>query len=82
LNEFAEIIGYPKVTIEQCGIVAQMYYYLGKKEIAYHWLEKAMSNQERVATEMAAATEFVEWQKEPRFRQMYKKINHPMYVDK
>ncbi|MDB4807990.1 TIR domain-containing protein [Verrucomicrobia bacterium] len=82
LNEFAEIIGYPKVTIEQCGIVAQMYYYLGKKEIAYHWLEKAMANQERVATEMAAATEFVEWQKEPRFRQMYKKINHPMYVDK
>jgi len=33
LNEFAEIIGYPKVTIEQCGIVAQMYYYLGKSDV-------------------------------------------------
>ena len=25
--------------------------------------------------------EFEDWQKEPRFREMYKKINHPMYVD-
>jgi TolB-like protein len=81
LNEFAEIIGYPKVTTEQCGIVAQMYYFLGKKELAYHWLEKAMANQERVATEMAAGSEFEEWQKESRFREMFKKINHPLYVD-
>ena len=56
--------------------------FLGKKELAYHWLEKAMANQERTATEMAADIEFQDWQKEPRFRQMYKKINHPMYVDK
>jgi len=81
-NEFAEIIGHPNVTTENCGIVAQMYYFLGKKELAYHWLEKAMANQERMATEMAADIEFQDWQKEPRFRQMYKKINHPMYVDK
>jgi len=82
LNEFAEIVGYPKVTTENCGAVAQLYYLLGKKELAYHWLEKSIANFEVLAIEMAAVKEFEDWQKEPRFREMYKKINHPMYLDK
>ena len=81
LNEFAEVVGYPKVTTENCSTVAQLYYLLGKKELAYHWLEKSIANYEVLAIEMAAVKEFEEWQKEPRFREMYKKINHPMYVD-
>ena len=82
LNEFAEIVGYPKVTTENCGAVAQLYYLLGKKELAYHWLEKSIANFEVLAIEMGALKEFEDWQKEPRFREMYKKINHPMYLDK
>ena len=81
LNEFAEVVGYPKVTTENCSTVAQLYYLLGKKELAYYWLEKSIANYEVLAIEMAAVKEFEEWQKEPRFRELYKKINHPMYVD-
>ena len=80
-DEFAEIIGYPKVSTENCGAIAQLYYLLGKKELAYHWLEKSIANYEVLAIEMAAVKEFEDWQKEPRFREMYKKINHPMYTD-
>ena len=80
-DEFAEIVGYPKVTTENCGVVAQLYYLLGKDELAYHWLEKSIANYEVLAIEMAAIKEFEDWQKEPRFRELYKKINHPMYVD-
>ena len=80
-DEFAEIIGYPKVSTENCGTIAQLYYLLGKKELAYHWLEKAIENYEVLAIEMAAVKEFEDWQKESRFREMYKKINHPMYID-
>jgi len=80
-DEFAEIVGYPKVTTENCGAVAQLYYLLGKDELAYYWLEKSIANYEVLAIEMAAIKEFEDWQKEPRFREMYKKINHPMYVD-
>ena len=80
-DQFAEIVGYPKVTTENCGAVAQLYYLLGKDELAYHWLEKSIANYEVLAIEMAAIKEFEDWQKEPRFREMYKKINHPMYVD-
>ena len=82
LNEFAEVVGYPKVTTENCSTVAQLYYLLGKKELAYHWLEKSIANYEVLAIEMAAIKEFEDWQKEPRFREIFKKINHPMYVDK
>ena len=81
LNEFAEVVGYPKVTTENCSTVAQLYYLLGKKELAYYWLEKSIANYEVLAIEMAAVKEVEEWQKEPRFRELYKKINHPMYVD-
>jgi len=81
LNEFAEVVGYPKVTTEKCGAVAQMYYLLGKKELAYHWLEKSIANYEVLSIELAGDSDYVEWQKEPRFRELYKKINHPMYVD-
>ncbi len=81
LNEFAEVVGYPKVTTEKCGIVAQMYYLLAKKELAYHWLEKSIANYEVLSIEMAANSENEEWQKESRFREMYKKINHPLYLD-
>ena len=82
LNEFAEVVGYPKVTTEKCGIVAQMYYLLGKKDLAYHWLDKSMTNYEQISIDLAADTDFEKWQKESRFREMYKTMNHPMYVDK
>ena len=81
LNEFSEVVGYPRVTTEKCGTVAQMYYLLGKKELAYHWLEKSIANYEVLSLELASHSDYKEWQKEPRFRQMYKKINHPIYVD-
>ena len=81
LNEFSEVVGYPKVTTEKCGTVAQMYYLLGKKELAYHWLEKSIANYEVLSLELASHLDYKDWQKEPRFRQMYKKINHPIYVD-
>ena len=81
LNEFAEVVGYPKVTTENCSTVAQLYYLLGKKELAYHWLEKSIANYEVLSLELASHLDYKDWQKEPRFRQMYKKINHPIYVD-
>jgi len=61
---------------------AELFFAMGKKENAYRWLEKAIEAKESTVPRLANTRELRNVQSEPRFREFYKKINHPMYVDK
>ncbi|MBT4901911.1 MAG: hypothetical protein HON54_08395, partial [Verrucomicrobia bacterium] len=82
LEQFSEIVGDPKTTTEQCGNLAMMYFDLGKIDFANTWLEKAIKNRESALWGVAADDEYAEWQKHPKFIELMKSVNHPLYVDK
>ena len=82
LDQFSEIVGDPKTTMEQCGSLAMMYFRLGKIDLANTWLEKAIKNRESALWGVAVDDEFAEWQKNPKFIELMKSVNHPLYVDK
>jgi TolB-like protein len=60
---------------------AEIYFLMGKTDHAYRWLEKGFENRESTVPGYANDRKFLELRKEPRFRELYKKINHPLYVD-
>ena len=82
LEQFSEIVGEPKTTKEQCGNMAMMYFDLGKIDLANVWLEKAIKNRESALWGVAVDKEYAEWQKDPKFIELMKSVNHPSYVDK
>ncbi len=82
LEQFSEIVGNPKTTSEQCGNMAIMYFHLGKIDHANTWLEKAIKNRESALWGVAVDNEFIEWQKNPKFIELMKSVNHPLYIDK
>ena len=82
LNQFLEIVGNPRTTQENCGTMAMMYFRLGKIDLANIWLERAIKNHEPALWGAAIDKEFAEWQKHPRFIELMKSVNHPLYVDK
>ena len=82
LEQFSEIVGEPKTTKEQCGNMAMMYFDLGKIDLANIWLEKAIKNRESGLWGVAVDKEYAEWQKDPKFIELMKSVNHPLYVDK
>ena len=82
LEQFSEIVGEPKTTKEQCGNMAMMYFDLGKIDLANVWLEKAIKNRESALWGVAVDKEYAEWQKDPKFIELMKSVNHPLYVDK
>ncbi|MDA7653226.1 TIR domain-containing protein [bacterium] len=61
---------------------AEMYYLLGKEEIAFEWLERGIKAKEGAIFFTGIIPSMKEFQQQPRFRELFKKINHPMYVDK
>jgi TolB-like protein/Flp pilus assembly protein TadD len=60
---------------------ADLYFVMGKPEQAYRWLEKAIEAKEGNILFYGVLPTLKKYQKEPRFRELYKKINHPLYVD-
>ena len=82
LEQFAEIVGDPKTTQENCGELAQMYFRLGKVDLANTWLEKAIKNREPGLWGSAVNKDFKDWQKHSRFIELMKSVNHPLYIDK
>ena len=60
---------------------AEIYFLMGKTDHAYRWLEKGFESRESTVSGYANDKKFLELRKEPRFRELFKKINHPLYVD-
>ena len=61
--------------------VAQIYFLMGKTDDGYRWLEKSIQLRESFIFQLPTDPNFEELQKQPRFRELFKKINHPLYVD-
>ena len=53
---------------------------MNQSDDAYRWLQKAMEDRETLVPLTAVDPTFEKFQSEPRFRELFKKINHPMYV--
>ena len=55
---------------------------MGKIDLANVWLEKAIKNRASALWGVAVDKEYAEWQKDPKFIELMKSVNHPLYVDK
>ncbi len=60
---------------------ADLYFVMGKPDHAYRWLEKAFKAKEGHVLFYGNLPTLKKYQSQPRFRELYKKINHPLYVD-
>jgi len=60
---------------------AELFFLIGKKENAYRWLEKGIEERESTVTRLADEKGLRGVQSEQRFRDLFKKINHPLYRD-
>ena len=60
---------------------AEIYFLMGKTDHGYRWLKKGFESRESTVPGYANDKKFLELRKEPRFRELFKKINHPLYVD-
>ena len=54
---------------------------MDRPEYAYRWLEKAIEKKESLVPHYATDSALRKYHSEPRFRELYKKINHPMFVE-
>ena len=61
---------------------AELYFKMGKDDIAYEWLEKGIEAREGVAFFTAVIPFMKNYQAQSRFIGLMKKINHPLYIDK
>ena len=61
---------------------AELYFVMGKQDIAYELLEKGINVREGPAYFTAVIPSMKEFQQQARFRELFKKINHPVYADK
>ena len=68
---------------DTCGSshFAEMYFLMGKEEHAYRWLEKAIESRESFVPLVGVNPNLKKYHSQPRFRELYKKINHPMFVN-
>ena len=68
---------------DSCGSCnfAEMYFLMGKEERAYHWLQKAIDAKESFVPLAGVNPSLKKYHSQPRFRELFKTINHPMYVD-
>ena len=52
------------------------------EEIAYDLLEKSIEAKETPSYFTAVIPSMKKFQQQPRFRELFKKINHPVYLEK
>ncbi len=60
---------------------AEIYFRMGKEEHAYRFLEQGIRSKEVVVPYIGSIPSLKKYQSQPRFRELFKKINHPLYVD-
>ena len=60
---------------------AEMYFLMGKEDQAYRWLEEAFETKDSYLAILGGVPSLNKYQSQPRYRKLYKKINHPLYVD-
>ena len=61
--------------------IAKIYFLMGKTDDGYRWLQKSIELRESFIFNLPTDPNFEELRKQPRFRELFKKINHPLYVD-
>ncbi len=76
-----ELLDKHKDTINR-SFIAEIYFEMGKMEDGFRWLEKSVKIREPSLIRFASSRQLKSLKKAPRFREIFKKINHPMYVDK
>ena len=81
LEYVVELLDKHKDTINR-SLIAEIYFEMGKLEDGLRWLEKSAEIREPTLLRFANdGPRFKFLQKEPRFRKIFKKINHPLYAD-
>jgi len=82
LEYVVELLDKHKDTINR-SLIAEIYFEMGKLEDGLRWLEKSVEIREPTLLRFANdGPRFKYLQKEPRFQEIFKKINHPLYMDK
>ncbi|MBT6789047.1 MAG: TIR domain-containing protein [Verrucomicrobia bacterium] len=61
--------------------VAELFFTMNEPENAYRMIQRAIENRESLVPNLSTHPDFKKFQSEPRFRELFKKINHPLYVD-
>ena len=61
---------------------AELYFTMGKEDVAYQWLEKGIEAKEGMILFACSMPSLKKYQSQPRFRELFRKINHPVYADK
>ena len=79
LEIFVELLDKHKDTINR-SLIAQVYFRMGKLDDGFRWLEKSAEIKEPSLILFSNWRQYHFLKKEPRFREIFKKINHPMYV--
>jgi TolB-like protein/Tfp pilus assembly protein PilF len=80
LRYFIELLDLHHDSVRNTEIAA-LYFKMDEPENAYRWLQKAIDNREPLVTIIANNPLYKKFQSQPRFRELFKKINHPLYVD-
>ncbi|MDB4668679.1 TIR domain-containing protein [bacterium] len=80
LEQMVNLLGTFHDTLNNCHF-AETFFLLGKPEQGYQWLEKGIQAKESWVAMYGNLPSLKKYQNEPRFRELYKKINHPLYVD-
>jgi TolB-like protein len=79
-NCLVELLDKHHDTFQKAGF-ANIYFIMDRPEDAYRWLEKAIEHRESLVPHYATYPSLKKFQSQPRFRELFKKINHPLYVD-
>ena len=61
---------------------AELYFTMGKEDIAYKWLEESIESREGPVFFTAVVPSMKKYQAQPRFRELFRKINHPAFMEK
>ena len=80
LRYFIELLDLHQDAVQNTEIAA-LYFKMDEPENAYRWLQKAIDNRESNVTLIANNPLYRKFQSQPRFRELFKKISHPLYVD-
>jgi len=75
-----ELLDLHKDTIQRFEI-AKIYLTLDEPESAYRWIQQGIDDREPLVNHLATDPMFRKYHDDPRFRELFKKINHPVYVD-
>jgi TolB-like protein len=80
LNCLIELLDKHHDTFQKTGF-AHIYFTMDRPEDAYRWLQEAIEHRESSVPHYVADPSPKKYKSEPRFRELFKKINHPLYVD-